>query len=404
MQRKEDIASGFSTTLARMHLETFALERFQSLWENRVAWNISESGVHPLRVSELADTQALHDAVMDQELGYPQTNGTAELRDLIAAMYRGAAADHVQVTNGGSEANCVLLMHLVEPGDEIVFMTPNYMQAAGLSRALGAIVRPWRLREALRPGSGQAGDGEEARWTVDLDELKRLVGAKTRAILLCNPNNPTGARVDEAALDAVCRIASTVGAWVVGDEIYRGAEREADDTPSVWGRYERAIVTSGLSKAYGLPGLRIGWVVGPPDVTASLWSVHDYTTIAPGGINDRLARIALAPGRREALIARTRAIIRANYPLVKRWIEKQDGLSHIPPEAGAIAFVRHTHPFPSSELAERLRIERGVLVAPGDFFDTDGYFRIGFGSDPAYLGSALSLVGEFLSSVGAHAR
>ena len=379
-----------------MNLETFALERFQSVWENRVAWNISESGVHPLRVSELADTPSLHDALMDQELGYPQTNGTAELREMIAALYPGATADHVQVTNGGSEANCVLLMRLVEPGDEVVFMTPNYLQAAGLSRALGAAVLPWRLREQ--------GEGDSARWAADIDELKRLVSAKTRAILLCNPNNPTGARLDAVTLDAVCRIASTVGAWVIDDEIYRGAEREADDTPSVWGRYERAIVTSGLSKAYGLPGLRIGWVAGPPDVIADLWSIHDYTTIAPGGINDRLARIALAPGRRETLLARTRAIVRANYPVVKRWIEKQDGLSHIAPEAGAIVFVRHSHPFRSSELAERLRVERGVLVVPGDFFDTDGYFRIGFGSAPDYLASALALVGEFLSSVDAHAR
>ena len=379
-----------------MNLETFALERFQSVWENRVAWNISESGVHPLRVSELADTPELLDAVTNVELGYPQTNGTAELRGAIAALYPGATADHVQVTNGGSEANFVLLTRLVEPGDEIVFMTPNYMQAAGLSRALGATVLPWRLRPA--------GEGESARWAADIDELKRLVGAKTRAILLCNPNNPTGARLDEATLDAVCRIASTVGAWVVDDEIYRGAEREADDTPSVWGRYERAIVTSGLSKAYGLPGLRIGWVVAPPDIIADLWAIHDYTTIAPGGINDRLARIALSPGRRETLLARTRAIIRTNYPLVKRWIEKQDGLSHIAPEAGAIVFVRHTHPFRSSELTDRLRDERGVLVVPGDFFDTDGYLRIGFGSAPEYLESSLSLVGEFLSSVGAHAR
>jgi aspartate/methionine/tyrosine aminotransferase len=379
-----------------MNLETFALERFQSVWENRVAWNISESGVHPLRVSELADTPELLDAVTNVELGYPQTNGTAELRGAIAALYPGATADHVQVTNGGSEANFVLLTRLVEPGDEIVFMTPNYMQAAGLSRALGAAVLPWRLR--------QAGEGESARWAADVDELKRLVGAKTRAILLCNPNNPTGARLDESTLGAVCRIASTVGAWVVDDEIYRGAEREADDTPSVWGRYERAIVTSGLSKAYGLPGLRIGWAVAPPDVIADLWAIHDYTTIAPGGINDRLARIALSPGRRETLLARTRAIIRANYPLVKRWIEKQDGLSHIAPEAGAIVFVRHTHPFRSSELTDRLRDERGVLVVPGDFFDTDGYLRIGFGSAPGYLESSLSLVGEFLSSVGAHAR
>jgi len=374
-----------------MKLETFALERFQSLWENRVAWNVSESGVHPLRVSELIDSPALHDALLDQELGYPQTNGTIELRETIAGMYPGTTPDHIQVTNGGSEANCILLMRLVEPGDEIVFLTPNYMQAAGLARGLGATVRAWPLRAA-------------ERWAPDLDELRRLVTPKTRAILLCNPNNPTGARLDASTLDEICRIASTVGAWVVDDEIYRGAEREADDTPTVWGRYERAIVTSGLSKAYGLPGLRIGWVVAPPDIIADLWSIHDYTTIAPGGINDRLARIALEPSRRRTLLARTKGIIRANYPIVRGWIERQEGLSHIAPEAGAIAFVHHTHPFRSSELTERLRAERSVLLVPGDHFDMDGYFRIGFGSNPEYLESALSLIGEFLSSVGAHAR
>lgn len=372
-----------------MKIEPFALERFQSIWENQVAWSVAESGVHPLRVSELADTQAFRDAVLEQELGYPQTNGTAALREAIAAMYPGATVDHVQVTNGGSEANCVLLMRLVEPGDEIVFMTPNYMQIAGLARALGATVKPWRAAELA----------DHSTYTWDLDALKTLVTPKTRAICLCNPNNPTGARLPESTLDAICGIASTVGAWVVDDEIYRGAERVANDTPSIWGRgYERAIVTSGLSKAYGLPGLRIGWVAAPPGLIADLWGIHDYTSIAPGAVNDRLARVALEPARRARLLARTRMIIRTNYPLVTRWIEKQDGLSHVPPEAGAIVFVRHSHPFRSSELAERLRREHGVLVVPGDHFDMDGYLRIGFGSDPRYLESALTLVGEGLAS------
>ena len=379
-----------------MKLETFALERVQSIWENRVAWNLSESGVHPLKVKELANTTAHHDGLLELELGYPQTNGTIELRNLIAALYAGATRDHVQVTNGGSEANCILLMRLVSPGDEIVFMTPNYMQASGLARALGATVRPWRLREH--------GSGDAARWAPDLDELRQLVSSRTRAILICNPNNPTGARLTDTELDEICRIAAGAGAWVLADEIYRGAEREAADTPTIWGRYERAIVSTGLSKAYGLPGLRIGWIVAPPSLIDEVWAVHDYTTIAPGGINDRLARIALEPERRATLLARTRGIIRANYPLVRRWIEQQDGLSHIAPEAGAIVFVRHEHPGPSSKLTERLREERSVLIVPGDYFDMDGYLRIGFGSDPAYLESALTLVGEFLRSVGVHAR
>jgi len=375
-----------------MKLETFALERFQSIWENRVAWNVSESGVQPLRVAELVNTTALRDALFQHELGYPQTNGTPELRELVAAMYPGATSEHVQITNGGSEANCILLMRLVQPGDEIVFLTPNYMQASGLARGLGATVKPWRLRENV------------TRWAPDLAELETLVGPRTRAILLCNPNNPTGARLDEATLDAVCAIAARVGAWVIDDEIYRGAERDAEDTPTVWGRYERAVVSSGLSKAYGLPGLRIGWVVAPPALIADLWAIHDYTTIAPGGISDRLARIALAPERRELLVARTRGIVRANYPLVRRWIERQEGLSHIAPEAGAIVFVKHQHPVRSSEIAERLRDEKSVLVVPGDYFDMDGYLRIGFGSDPAHLDASLTLIGEFLATLGMHAR
>ena len=378
-----------------MRIEPFALERYQSIWENRVAWNVSESGVHPLRVADLVDTSGAHDALLQAELGYPQTNGTAELREAIAAMYPGAGPAHVQVTNGGSEANCVLLMRLVEPGDELVVMMPNYMQVPGLARALGATVRPWWLRQT---GSGAAA------WQPDLDELASLVTPATRAIVICNPNNPTGARLDAPVLDAVCRAAERVGAWVIGDEIYRGAERLADDTPSVWNRgYDRAVVTSGLSKAYGLPGLRIGWIVAPPDLVSDLWGVHDYTTIAPGALNDRLARVALEPSMRERLIARTRMIIRTNYPLLCKWADKH-GLTHVPPDAGAIALVRYPQDVRSLEIAEGLRRDHSVLVVPGEFFEMDGWLRLGFGSDPAYLTSALTLIGEFLDTVGAHAR
>lgn len=374
-----------------MRLETFALERFQSVWENQVQWNLSESGVHPLRLSELVDSPDALARLLEQGLGYPQTNGTIQLRDLVASIYPGADARHVQITNGSSEAMCVLLMRLVEPGDEIVFMIPNYMQAAGLARALGAIVRPWRLRET--------GTAHGTRWSVDLDELRALVSPKTRAILICNPNNPTGARFESGVLDDICAIAASAGCWVIADEVYSGAEREGSDTASAWGRYERAIVTSGLSKAYGLPGLRIGWAVGPPSLIDDLWAVHDYTTIAPSAVSDTLARIALEPARRAALLARTRGIIRANYHLVKRWLDRIDGAAHVAPDAGAIVFFKYPFPMRSSELTTRLRDERGVLIVPGDHFDTDGYLRIGFGSSPEYLEPALSIIGEFFASL-----
>jgi aspartate/methionine/tyrosine aminotransferase len=378
-----------------MHLETFALERLQSTWENRVAWNLSESGVHPLRVDELVEADDDRLALLAQELGYPQTNGTVELRAAISALYPGTTIDHVEVTNGGSEANCIVLWRLIEPGDEVVVMVPNYMQVRGLARALGAQVRGWNLVE-------DAGGGPEspARWRPDLAALASLVTPRTKAILICNPNNPTGARLHESELDAICATADRVGAWVVSDEIYRGAELDSVETPTAWGRYERVVVTSGLSKAYGLPGLRIGWIVAPPALVEELWGIHDYTTIAPGAINDRLARVALRQGRREVLLARTRGIVRTNYPIVRRWVERRAPLlSHVPPEAGAIVFVRYSHPIASTALIERLRDEQSVLLVPGDHFEMDGYLRIGFGSDPAHLTRALELTGELLDAI-----
>ena len=369
-----------------MKLEPFEMERLQSTWEHRVAWNLSESGVHPLRLEELVTAQEDRAALLSQELGYTQTNGTLALREAIAALYYGARAEHVEVTNGGSEANCITLWHLVEPGDEVVMMVPNYMQARGLARGLGAAVRPWPLVE------------DESRWRPDLAALESLVTPATKLILLCNPNNPTGACMTAPELDEVCRIAGRAGAWILSDEIYRGAELDVPETPTIWGRYDRCIVTSGLSKAYGLPGLRIGWVVGPAPTVETLWGMHDYTSIAPGALNDRLARVALA--HRGQILARTRGIVAANYPVVRKWIEERaPGLSHVKPEAGAIVFVRYRHAINSTTLVERLRDEQSVLLVPGDHFDMDGYLRIGFGHHPAHVSSALDLVGDVLDSL-----
>jgi aspartate/methionine/tyrosine aminotransferase len=376
-----------------MNLEPFALERWQSIWEHQVEVNISESGIQPLRLEELLDTPDDLPALLTQELAYTQTNGTPDLRAAIASMYPDATAAHVEVTNGGSEANCIVLWHLVQPGDAVVLMTPNYMQAAGIARGLGAVVHNWCL--ALE---------DRTRWRPDIAALDRLVTPRTRLILVCNPNNPTGARFNGSDLDDICRIARQAGAWIVSDEIYRGAELDGALTPTMWGRYERVIVTSGLSKAYGLPGLRIGWVTGPPDLIETLWGVHDYTTIAPGALNDRLARMALAPERRARLLARTANILRTNYPVVRRWIDdRADALSCVPPEAGAIAFVRYRHAVNSTRLVERFRDEAGVLVVPGDHFGMDGYLRIGFGFDAAILGEALTRIGRVLDGIP-HAR
>src|SRR3954463_5912572 len=156
-----------------MKVEPFALERMQSTFENEVTINLSESGVHPLTLGELIEDPAAREALLVEPLRYTQTNGTVPLRERIAAMYPGATADHIQVTNGGAEANYLTTWNLVEPGDEVVMMVPNFMQAWGLARAFGAEVKPWALVE-------------RRQWCTDIEALDRLVTPRTKLIAICN--------------------------------------------------------------------------------------------------------------------------------------------------------------------------------------------------------------------------
>ncbi len=375
-----------------MRVEQFAMERMQSTFENLVDYNLSESGVHPLTPRELVQDNL--DVVLDQPLVYTQSNGTIELRTQIAALYPHASRDHVEVTNGGSEANYIVVWRLIDPGDEVALLVPNYMQTFGLAKAFGATIREWALVEDTAAG----------RWRPDLDRLERIVSDRTKLIIICTPNNPTGARLTSAELDRIAAIAGRFGCWVLSDEVYRGAELDGVESPSMWGRYDRAIVTSGLSKAYGLPGLRIGWIIAPPAFVESTWSYHDYTTIAPGALSDRLARVALVPERRSQLLERTRGILRSNFPLIEGWLHDHDpAFTWLRPEAGAIFYVRYNYPINSLELVTRLRETKSVLVVPGDHFGMDGYLRLGYGERPDYLRAGLDRLHELLVSLPAAA-
>ena len=369
-----------------MNVEHFKMERMQSTWENEVEYNLSESGVHPLTLREFLSAEEIRE-IQETGLGYSQSNGTPELRTQIAGLYPGASPENVLATNGSSEANYVLMWSLIEPGDEAIFMMPNYMQMWGIIRGFGAALKPLWLREKLG-------------WAPDLDELGTLVTAKTKVIVVTNPNNPTGAVLSEKAMSSIVEAAGRVGAWIVADEVYQGAERTGDTTPSFWGRYDRTAIVNGLSKAYGLPGLRIGWIVGPKEFIMKTWPYHDYTTISPSILSDRFARIALSPANREKILKRTRGIIKTNFPVLESWLNKQAGLfSFIPPQAGAIAFARYALKANSTDLVTRLIHEKSTLIVPGDHFEMDHYLRFGFGSEPEYVKKGLARVEELLSEL-----
>ena len=242
----------------------------------------------------------------------------------------------------------------------------------------------------------------ERRWRPALDAVRAAVTPRTSCIALCNPNNPTGRRFTEEELTALCDIADRVGCWLFVDEIYRGAELDGQETPSAWGRYERVLVTGGLSKAYGLPGLRVGWVVGPVAEINGLWGRHDYTTIAPGAINDQLARLALIPSRRKHLIARARRQLRENQTYVEAWVGEREDVFQIPPEAGGVTLLRYSGTpesiSSSVQLAENVRAKYSVLVVPGVHFGLEHHLRIGIGGQPEALHDGLTRLGWALDA------
>lgn len=364
-----------------MRLYPFEMERWQSTWENRVEYNLSESGVQPLRLRDIANNS---DSLMRQKLGYTQTNGTDELRTLIAGLYPDANKDDILVTNGGSEANFVALLSFLDQGVEVAIILPNYMQAWGLAKTYRANVRPIWVKVK---------DGE---WALDFATLKKAVSRRTKLIALCNPNNPTGAVFDEDDLDRICRVAEKAGAWILSDEVYHGTELDGRETPTLLGRYGRTIVTSGLSKAYGLPGLRVGWIAAKRKAV-KLWAYRDYTTIAPGAISDYLARRVLQPQTRRRILTRTRNILRSNLPTITRWVEQHGNiLSFVKPKATAVAYLKYSLNIGSAKLAEQLLREKKTLIVPGRHFRMGRYLRIGYGGTHAELDAGLARLGELM--------
>ena len=367
-----------------MQIEEFALERIQSLYENVVEINLSDSGVHPWSLATLL-TDAERARLMEVELGYGWTNGGTALRETIAALYQGRAADEVLVTNGSAEAIFVMGMTLLAPGDELIVITPNYLQLWGWARAMGVATVAVPLRE-------------ERGWTPDLDELAAAITPKTRMISICHPNNPTGSVLSRDEMDKIVALARQHGLWLHADEVYRGTEFNGGETPSFADRYERAVVTSGLSKAYALPGLRIGWLVGPAAEIAAAWARKDYTSITTAALSEEIATLALQPERRAAILDRSRRMLGNNLALVDAWVRDHgDLLSFSRPAATGTVFVRYDLPINSTELVHRIRTQQSVLTVPGDVFGLDGYLRLGTGPETATLRAGLDRLTDFFA-------
>jgi aspartate/methionine/tyrosine aminotransferase len=371
--------------------QPFAMERYMSAHEQQVDFNLSESGVQPMLLRELLDLKpGSFDHILGTDLNYPHANGIPELRQNIAAMYPEASPENVLVTVGAIEGNYNTIRTLLNAGDEIVIMLPNYMQIWGIARNHGLKIKTFKLRE-------------DQQWAPDLDQLEEAVGRDTKLIAICNPSNPTGHILTENEMQGIIRIAEPVGAWILADEVYSGVEQYTDQqTPSFYGLYDRVLAVGSMSKAYGLPGLRTGWVVCQDrEIINGIWSRHEYNTISAGMMANHLAAIALSEEVRPAILKRARSYVRKGFKILSNWMEEQKlRMTCVPPQAAAIAWVKYEHDINSTDLAMKLvHADPSVLIVPGDHFGIDQYLRISFGLEETYLNQGLRAINRVLNQL-----
>tara|TARA_B100000029_G_scaffold387459_1_gene383468 strand:+ start:1486 stop:2595 length:1110 start_codon:yes stop_codon:yes gene_type:complete len=369
-----------------MKFELFELERNQSLFENEVDYNLSESGVHPLKLTEIL-TEDEQTELLNKNLYYGYTNGTPEVRQRVADIYsEDLTIENVLITSGSAEANFLSVMTLLEPGDEIIYMVPNYLQIYHLARSFGIVVKSLPIHQELG-------------WQWDADELKSLVSPKTKMIAVCNPNNPTGALMTDAVMDEVIQIAKDSDCWLLSDEVYRGAELDGNECRSFAGATNKTIVNAGLSKAYSLPGLRFGWSVGSKDYINHAWSFHDFTVINVAYLSDWVASQILEENRRKKILNRTKDHLNHNLDMLCKWAENEPMLTISRPQAAAITFAKVNLPMKSEEFVFTLRDDYSVLLTAGKWHGLEGYVRFGYGTPADYVMGGLERISNFLKTL-----
>lgn len=377
-------------------LPPFELERYFAAHEFSVSYQLSASDCEPLTPRDLLPPGGGRqlEEFLGARLAYTESAGDRALRDRITGYYEQVGADSIIVA-APEELIFLFMNAVVEPGDHVVVMAPAYQSLKALPRGLGAAVSEWRVRE--RGG----------RWVADPEELRSLMRPETRLVVVNVPHNPTGFLPDTDTLEEIISVARAAGALLFSDEMYRGLEHGGGSPrpergggrgggpepgagrdpaaaalrlPAVCDRYENGVSLWGLSKSFGLPGLRIGWLAGRnAAVLDRVASLKDYTTICNSAASEWLAGVALEQG--EALMSSNRERVGAHAELVAaRLGGTASPVALIPGGGGSTLLPRFTDGRSSRAVAEELRTAADVLMLPGPLFDMpDAYFRLGLG-------------------------
>ena len=363
-----------------MRVKPFRIERYYARYEFTTRYMLSSSDCQSRTIGDLLQLEPdAHDRLLAHWCGYTESSGAPELRDAIAGLYARTPPEDVLVTSCAEEG--ILLVHhtLLGPRDHAIVETPCYESALELARSTGAEVSVWHR-------------SFEDSWAHDLDALERLVAPNTRVLYINQPHNPTGTLMSRATFERIVEIARERRLVLFCDEVYRELEHDpADRLPAACDLYERAVSLGSISKTYGLPGLRLGWLATrDPALRAAMAELKDYTTICSSAPSELL--VALALRHREVLVQRNLGIVAQNLPLLDEFFARHSGTFRwVRPKASPIGFphVETTGSGGVDELCRRLA-QAGVLLLPGTVYDEPGHVRVGFGR--ADLSEALQVL------------
>ncbi|QLL69997.1 aminotransferase [Lactobacillus sp. 3B(2020)] len=370
-----------------VEIPAFGVEEWLNHWEKQAKYDISQSTIAALTIDELfkltGDDETAFFANLNRKLeNYGWIEGSPAFKQVVSELYQDIRTDHVLQTNGATGANLLALYALIQPGDHVIAEYPSYQQLYDIPRSLGAEVNFWQIHE-------------EDNWYPDLADLKHLIRPNTKLICLNNANNPTGTVLDQAFLQEVVKLADQVGAYILVDEVYQPLDEGTPVVPIV-NLYHRGISTNSLSKTYSLPGLRIGWVVTPDEtLTNQFRKFRDYTMICGGVLNDALATYALQ--HRQVILKRNYELVRQNYRLYQAWLAKEDRVEIVMPQMVSTSFPKLKINEPTKDFCLRLLKEKGVLLVPGEAFDTPGNVRLGYCAPVKTLQTGLARLSEFLN-------
>jgi aspartate/methionine/tyrosine aminotransferase len=351
-----------------VQIRPFAIERFYERWEFTAELMLSSSDCETMRLQALLalEPDAL-ERLLALPLGYTEVPGSAELRAAVAGGYELTQAEDVLGLAAAEEGIFLAYHALLGPGDHVIVEAPCYGSAIEVARSTGAEVSLWQRRY-------------EDGWAHDLDELERLLRPQTRMLYINSPHNPTGTAMPRRVFERVVELARERSLVLLSDEVYRGLEHDQElRLPAACDAYERALSLGAVSKAHGLPGLRVAWLASrDPELLARIRELKLYTTICSPAPSELLVALALRHGER--LVARSRGLLLDNLPLVDGLLERHSDLFEwVRPDAGPIGFPRVSPEHDVEAWCEQLAGEAGVLLLPGAVYEQPSHVRIGFG-------------------------